>query len=233
MRTVQESPHCSQRAAYRAWPRTVLDEKNRGRGAAHPHGAGIIARVQTPDLFALQSLPQGFTYRPDFLTAAEEGALLQQMQALPFAAAPYREWQARRRIVSYGGRYDFTARQMQPAPPLPPFLFALRDRLAAWAQVDAAGITHALINEYSPGTPLGWHRDAPPFATVAGVSLAGHARLRLRPYPPPAHARASMALDLEPRSAYLMRGAARWDWQHAVSPTRALRYSITFRTLSP
>ena len=91
---------------------------------------------------------------------------------------------------------------------------------------------HALVSEYSPGTPLGWHRDAPCFEVVAGVSLAGVARMRWRPYPPgTATARATFALDLPPRSAYIMRGAARWDWQHAVSPTRMLRYSITFRTL--
>ncbi|MBS0377796.1 MAG: alpha-ketoglutarate-dependent dioxygenase AlkB [Proteobacteria bacterium] len=233
MRTVQESPHLSQRWPYRPQSRAALDEKNPHRGAAHREVARILRGVQTPDLFTSQSLPQGFTYCPGFLGAAEEGALLDELRALPFAAAPYREWQARRRIVSYGGRYDFSARQMQPAPPVPPFLFALRDRLAEWAQVDSAGITHVLINEYSPGTPLGWHRDAPPFATVAGVSLAGHARLRFRPWPPRAPARTAVALELEPRSAYLMRGAARWDWQHAVSPTRELRYSITFRTLSP
>ena len=92
--------------------------------------------------------------------------------------------------------------------------------------------THALIAEYRPGTQLGWHRDVPDFELVTGVSLKGVARMRLRPYPPAKmRARATLTIDLAPRSAYLMRDAARWQWQHAISPTRELRYSITFRTL--
>jgi alkylated DNA repair dioxygenase AlkB len=89
-----------------------------------------------------------------------------------------------------------------------------------------------MIAEYLPGTPLGWHRDVPQFEQIIGVSLLGHARLRFRPYPPAAGQRTMFVIDLPPRSAYIMRGSARWNWQHAVSPTRELRYSITFRTLA-
>ena len=105
--------------------------------------------------------------------------------------------------------------------------------VAAFADIPATEFTHALINEYAPGTPLGWHRDAPVYGTVAGVSLAGMGRMRLRPYPPRAgtSARAALVLDLAPRSAYVLEGPARCDWQHAISPTKALRYSVTFRTL--
>ena len=70
----------------------------------------------------------------------------------------------------------------------------------------------------------------PEFELVAGVSLLGQARMRLRPYPPRPGQRALHTLELEPRSAYLLRDAARWRWQHAISPTKELRYSITFRT---
>jgi alkylated DNA repair dioxygenase AlkB len=54
--------------------------------------------------------------------------------------------------------------------------------------------------------------------------------MRFRPWPPKAAARTRCDIELEPRSAYLMQGAARWGWQHAVAPTQELRYSITFRT---
>jgi hypothetical protein len=37
---------------------------------------------------------------------------------------------------------------------------------------------------------------------------------------------------LQPRSAYLLRDAARWEWQHSVPPVDALRYSVTFRKLA-
>jgi alkylated DNA repair dioxygenase AlkB len=41
------------------------------------------------------------------------------------------------------------------------------------------------------------------------------------------------ALIAEPRSAYLLRGPAREQWQHSIAPMEALRYSITFRSLRP
>jgi alkylated DNA repair dioxygenase AlkB len=91
--------------------------------------------------------------------------------------------------------------------------------------------TQALVTEYRPGTELGWHRDVPNFEVIVGVSLAGSCRMRLRPYPPVKGDRKSvLALELEPRSAYSLQGDARWKWQHSISPTAMLRYSITFRT---
>jgi alkylated DNA repair dioxygenase AlkB len=36
---------------------------------------------------------------------------------------------------------------------------------------------------------------------------------------------------LEPRSAYVLEGAVRWQWEHHVPPAKSLRYSITFRSL--
>jgi alkylated DNA repair dioxygenase AlkB len=96
-----------------------------------------------------------------------------------------------------------------------------------------ADFVTALVEEYSPGTPLGWHRDAPDYERVAGVSLGGWARMRLRPHrrnAPPGSDK-PLALELAPRSAYQMTGAARWQWQHSIPATKELRYSITFRTL--
>ena len=179
---------------------------------------------------ARQGLPPGFTYAPQFLGAHDEAQLLQAVRMLPFEVAQYRQWQARRRIVAFGARYDFAHRALLPAPPIPTFLAPLRARVAHWAGVAPESIAHAIITEYRPGTPLGWHRDIPEFETVAGVSLEGHARMRFRPWPPQSAARTRCAIELEPRSAYLMQGAARWAWQHAVAPTTQLRYSITFRT---
>jgi alkylated DNA repair dioxygenase AlkB len=187
--------------------------------------------VTQAQLFAASSAwPPGFTYAPEFLSVAQEAQLLEVLHTLPFEEAQYKEWRARRRIVSYGGRYDFTHQELTPAPPIPQFLQPVRTQLATWAGIPEQRIQHAAIAEYRPATPLGWHRDVPEFEEVLGVSLLGYARLRFRPWPPASGERATWKIDLEPRSAYLMRGAARWQWQHAVSPTRELRYSITFRT---
>jgi alkylated DNA repair dioxygenase AlkB len=172
----------------------------------------------------------GFSYVPEFLGITQEAELVDRLRALPFEEAQYKEWRARRRVVAFGGRYDFTHNELTPPPPTPRFLHPLRERLAAWAGIPEERMQDAVIAEYQPGTPLGWHRDVPEFEDVLGVSLLGHARLRFRPWPPVPGQRATWKIDLEPRSAYQMRGAVRWQWQHAVSPTRELRYSITFRT---
>ena len=177
------------------------------------------------------TLPEGFIYEPEFLTQQDEFALLDAIRSLPFKEAQYRQWQAKRRIVSYGGSYDFTRHALNDAPPIPEFLHPLRERIATWASISLADIDHAMIVEYPPDTSLGWHRDVPDFEQIVGVSLLGHARMRLRPYPPKPGQRSSHAIELAPRSAYTMSGPARWAWQHAISPTKELRYSITFRTL--
>jgi alkylated DNA repair dioxygenase AlkB len=175
----------------------------------------------------------GLKYQTHFLSAAEESALLGIIRSLALKEAQYRQWRANRRTVSFGGKYDFSAHELLPAEPIPPFLLPLRARIGAWSGIDASQFNHAIIAEYRTGTQLGWHRDVPDFESVVGVSLAGAARMRFRPYPPRVGRRkAAFAIELAPRSIYAMQAAARWEWQHAVSPTKALRYSITFRTLA-
>jgi alkylated DNA repair dioxygenase AlkB len=190
---------------------------------------GLVTQVCF--LHAEETSLEGFDYRTDFLDGNEERVLLEALKSLPFKEAEYRGWQARRRVVSYGGRYDFSRHSLGPAPPIPDFLGPLRARVAEWAGVASSTLEHATLAEYRPGTQLGWHRDVPNFGQIVGVSLNGHARMRLRPYPPKRGARAARIVGLAPRSAYSIRGPARWNWQHAISPTKELRYSITFRTL--
>ena len=175
--------------------------------------------------------PPGLVYQPELITPAEERALLEQIAGLEFTSARYREWTARRRVARFGGQFDFTRNVLVEAEPVPAFLSALGEKIGAWCGVMPSGFRHVLVSEYAPGTPLGWHRDAPCFETVAGLSLAGECRMRWRPYSSQSNARTTLVLDPAPRSAYVMKGPARWDWQHAISPTKRLRYSITFRTL--
>lgn len=192
-----------------------------------------MARATSAPIFASDSAPpDGFRYAEDFLSAADEAGLLAHIERLPFANALYKEWTANRRVVCYGGRYDFSRNELEPAAPVPPFLDDLRAGAAAFAGLQAAELTHALIAEYRAGTQLGWHRDVPEFEHVVGISLLGPARMRLRRYPhAPRSGERALKIDLAPRSIYSLSGAARWGWQHAISPTPSLRYSITFRTL--
>lgn len=185
------------------------------------------------DLFAAASpiLPDGMAYETEFLSGEEESALVQLAASLPLREMDYRGYTARRRVVSYGGKYDFSTGRLEESEPLPPQLEPLRAKVAAWLGVPPEAFTQTLVAEYREGTPLGWHRDVPDFEEVVGVSLLGEAVMRFRPYPPREPKKAGVIkLVVQPRSIYLLRGPARWAWQHSVSPTHSLRYSITFRT---
>jgi alkylated DNA repair dioxygenase AlkB len=180
------------------------------------------------------ALPDGFRYAPEFISPQDEVALLDQIGGVEFSAFEMRGVVAKRRVAFFGRSYERT----RLSPPLPPFLLPVRDLLAAWAAVPASAFEMALINEYPPGAPIGWHRDAPQYEVVAGLSLLSACRMRFRPYVSPtatapraARRVATHELELEPRSAYLMTGEARHGFEHHIPAVDALRYSITFRTL--
>jgi alkylated DNA repair dioxygenase AlkB len=186
-------------------------------------------------LFGLDPpLPEGLGYMPEFIDAEQENELLARMPSLPLREARYKGYIANRRTLSYGSGYDFETNVLTPASPVPEFLFPLRDQVARWLDLPAERFSHALLTEYRPGTALGWHRDVPDFDVVVGVSLASSCRMRFRPFPPESGKRQDVfALELEPRSVYVLRGSVRWRWQHSVPATKGLRYSITFRTPRP
>lgn len=138
--------------------------------------------------------------------------------------------------MSYGFDYDFSYNAIHPASEIPDFFKSIRQRAAAWLGAQSQDIKHVLVSEYRPGTALGWHRDVPNFELVCGISLAAACRMRFRPFPPKGDRTATdrkrvLSLELAPRSAYVLRGDARWRWQHSIPPTKALRYSITLRTM--
>jgi alkylated DNA repair dioxygenase AlkB len=177
------------------------------------------------------TLPPGMRYETEFLSREDEARWIAFAQSLPLKEMNYKGYTAKRRVVSFGGKYDYVANRLEEGPPIPSALDPLRAQVAAWLGVDAQAFTQVLVAEYREGTPLGWHRDVPDFEDVVGVSLLSEAVMRFRPYPPDAPKKSDiLKLAVQPRSIYLLRGAARWEWQHSVAATPALRYSITFRT---
>ena len=177
----------------------------------------------------LQPLPEGLLYQTEFLSADEQRALLDTIQSLEFHDVRMHGVVARRRVIQYGWKYSFDGARLSEGPALPAFLLPFRDRAAAFASVDPEALSEALITEYQPGAPIGWHRDAPGFGIVVGISLLSACRFRFRRGPERGSARVSLILD--PGSAYVLSGPARSEWQHSIPEVDALRYSITFRTL--
>lgn len=181
------------------------------------------------DLFA-EPLLAGLEYRQDFISREQGASLLEQLQAMDLAPFRFHGWTGNRKTQSYGWRYDFDDASFQPTEPIPPWLEPLRDEAAVLAGVKPEEIAHALVARYDPGAGIGWHKDRSVFDRVVGVSLGSPATLRFRQRAGSGFRRFS--LPVEPRSAYLLSGEARHDWEHRIVPGEELRFSITFRTLS-
>jgi alkylated DNA repair dioxygenase AlkB len=180
-----------------------------------------------PDLFT-EALPEGFAYAENEIDDAREKLLLRAIEKLPFKPFEFHGFFGNRRIVSYGWRYDYAGRALRESDPIPDFLMPLRAIAARFAKLPAERFQQALVTEYAPGAGIGWHRDKPMFEDVVAFSLQSACTLRFRRKQGGGWTRRSQIVA--PRSAYLLRGPARFEWEHSIPALTALRYSITLRT---
>jgi alkylated DNA repair dioxygenase AlkB len=186
--------------------------------------------LRQPSLFE-PALPEGFVYRRDFLSPEEERALVADLSSLEFKPFEFQGFLGKRRVVSFGWRYDFNQGGLKAAGEIPGFLRPLQDRASDFAGLPRGELHQLLVTEYAPGAAIGWHRDRSVFAEVVGISLLAPCNFRFRRRRDAGWERA--ALTVEPRSAYLLTGPARSEWEHSIPPVETLRYSLTFRRLKP
>jgi len=180
------------------------------------------------DLFTAP--PQGLEYHADFLGPSEERHLIAQLDGLPFNEVRMHGVVAKRQVFHFGLVYGYESWNLTPGPPLPPFLLPVRNRIAPLLNCAPDDVAEVLVTKYPPGAGIGWHRDAPMFGPgVVGVSLLSSCRFRFQRRV--GAVREGFEVILEPRSAYVLAGEARSNWQHSIPATTGLRYSITFRTL--
>ena len=173
--------------------------------------------------------PPGFRYQRELISAREENDLLEQIRELPFREFEFHGYTGKRRVVSFGWKYDFSARHLDKVDDMPDFLRQLRVPAARFAGLDPQELQHILVTEYAAGAGIGWHRDKNVFNEVVGVSLLAPCVFRLRRSTGDGWERVNVTA--EPRSAYLLSGPARTEWEHSIPPVDALRYSVTFRNL--
>lgn len=172
--------------------------------------------------------PEGLRYQEEFIAADEEQALIARIQELPLAPFQFGAFEGKRRVTSFGWRYDYTQQRLVAADAIPSFITPLIARVEQWGAAPSA-IRQVLFTHYESGTGIGWHRDKRHFDVVFGLSLASPCKFRFRRKQGTKWQR--YTLDAAPRSLYLMSGQARTDWEHSIPPVEAARYSITFRTL--
>ena len=173
--------------------------------------------------------PEGFHYAGDLITRDEEAGLVNEIRKLPLKEFEFRGYYGKRRTISFGWHYSFADAALTEAEPVPEFLMPLRERAAAFAGLQGDYFPHILVTEYTPGTPIGWHRDRSVFGDVIGVSLLSPCVFRFRRGTASGWERHSLVLN--PRSVYLLRGPARKVWEHSIPEVDELRYSITLRSL--
>ena len=180
-------------------------------------------------LFADPVIP-GLELREEFVSEAEERALIAEIEGLGLAPFRFQGWTGKRLTRSFGWRYDFEDASFTQADPIPGWLMPVREKAATFAGLGPGDFAHALVIRYDPGAGIGWHRDRPQFDKVVGVSLGAPTAMRFRKRTEKGFQRAK--LELQPRSAYLLTGEVRSDWEHSIAAHEALRFSITFRSLS-
>ena len=173
--------------------------------------------------------PSGLVWEPELIDEAEERRLLAGFGELDFRPVVIRGQTSKRTAAHFGLRYGYENRKLTPGDPLPPLLQPLRERAAALADLEPEALVQALVQRYPVGATIGWHRDSLPFDRIVGLSLRGTGRLRFR--------RGSVrdwetwSVEAPPRSAYVLAGEARSEWEHSIPAAKELRYSVTFRNL--
>ena len=173
---------------------------------------------------------EGFRYQPELIEPSSEDALVARVQELPFQEFEFHGYKGKRRVVSFGWKYEFSGGgQLRKADEIPEFLLELRSVAASFAGVEPDAFQHVLVTEYGPGAGIGWHRDKAVFGQVVGVSLLAPCVLRFRRKVNTKWDRVNVLT--EPRSGYHLTGPARSDWEHSILRVDELRYSITFRTM--
>jgi len=176
------------------------------------------------------STVQGLSYLADWITKNEEQDLLTHIEVLSFSEVRMHGVTAKRKVAHFGWNYGYDSWKVTPSDPIPLWLLPIRERAATLINVPPEVVEEVLISRYAPGAGIGWHRDAPMFGpSVVGISLAGTCRMRFQRQI--GLRKSSAEIQLAPRSAYILKDAARFQWKHSIPPTKELRYSITFRTI--
>lgn len=184
-------------------------------------------------LFRLDPVfPEGFSYESNFISETEERELLSVISSTELHTFLFQGFEAKRKVASFGYDWSFEKRILSKGKEIPNAYQNLIKKVADHLKIMYENIAELLVTEYPPGSVINWHRDAPPFDLIAGISLLSDCVFRLRPHDKAKQVRGStIQFTVAPRSMYVMHGPARSEWQHSIAPVKNTRYSITLRTL--
>jgi alkylated DNA repair dioxygenase AlkB len=176
--------------------------------------------------------PEGFFYYPDFLSKEEEDLLYKEILKFELHNLEYHGYKANRKTASFGYDYNFENNRLTKGKDIPSAFDFLIEKVAKHLSISPTKFAELLVTEYPVGTVINWHRDVAQFDLIVGISLLADCTFRLRTYNKAKQTRASViSFPVQRRSLYVMKDAARTQWQHSITPVKQLRYSVTLRTL--
>ena len=154
-----------------------------------------------------------------------ERELIGHVSALPLQPFQFGAFEGKRRVASFGFRYDYTLQRLQPAEPIPGWLAPLIEQVEAYGG-PSTRIAQVLCTEYDVGVGIGWHRDKPHFDRIFGLSLGSPCKFRFRR----GGRRKMAALYARGRAAFALHDVGQIPalWEHSIPAVEAPRYSITF-----
>jgi alkylated DNA repair dioxygenase AlkB len=173
--------------------------------------------------------PDGLRYAANFVSSVTEQKLISGVQSLPLRPFQFGQFEGKRRVASFGFRYDYTLEKLQRAEPIPAWLEEIVSEIETFGG-PSTRVRQVLCTEYDVGVGIGWHRDKPHFDRIFGLSLGSACKFRFRRSAVKSWDR--FTLDAEPRSLYMMSGASRHIWEHSIHAVESPRCSLTFRTMS-
>ena len=173
--------------------------------------------------------PAGLRYQAGFVSERSESELISGIAELPLQPFQFGAFEGKRRVASFGYRYDYSLQRLAEADPIPAWLAPIARSVESFGNLPAESIRQVLCTEYDIGVGIGWHRDKPHFDKIFGLSLGAACKFRFRRAAGDKWQRFS--LNAEPRSLYLIEGEARRLWEHSIPAVEQRRYSITFRTM--
>jgi len=184
-------------------------------------------------LFPLETnWPEGFQYIDNFIAIEEENALIESIRKNELHSFNFQGFEAKRKVASFGYDWNFDKRSLSKGKEIPDTFHSLIKKVSAFLSLPSKAFAELLLTEYPVGSVINWHRDAPPFDIIAGISLASDCMFRLRPHDKTKQNRnAIISFPVKRRSLYIIQGIARTEWQHSIAPVKQTRYSITLRTL--
>lgn len=184
-------------------------------------------------LFPIEpSYPAGFSYIPDFISEDEERELYNEVLKIELHHFNFQGFKANRKVASFGYDYSFDNGSLTKGQAIPAAFNSVISKVRDHLKNGLAEFAELLVTEYPPGAVINWHRDAPPFDVIVGISIMADCTFRLRPHDKAKQGRASViSFPVKRRSLYVIQGQARADWQHSIAPVKQTRFSITLRTL--